>query len=998
MTPERWRRIEALYDAARTRPEAGRAAFLVEACAGDEALRREVESLLAQPVSEAGPLDRPAVEARLIAEEHSRNDPSTLVGRHLGVYQIQALLGAGGMGEVYRARDTRLGRDVAIKILPRDFTTDPNRLARFEQEARVLATLNHPNIATIHGVEETAGMRALVLEFVEGQTLADRLSAGERRHTLPLAEVLTIASQMAAALEAAHDRGIVHRDLKPANIVIRADGTVKLLDFGIAKAMVTGANRDDLTAIPTLDGVDTREGWLLGTPAYMSPEQARGQDVDKRTDIWAFGCVLYEMLAGAAAFAGSTMSDTIAAIVRGEPDWDALSRDTPASLRTLLGRCLQKDPRQRLRDVGDARIEIEDALGRRNVGTNPTADSNRNDWASRHGVSRRTAIGTLAGAAAGAAAMGVFAFGRGRDVGVRDLMRFSIALPPGNLITSSFLSRVALSPDGTHIACNAVLPNQGNTERSVTSRGAVIIRSIRELDWKPLEGATPGSPFFSPDGQSVGVVGAIDGQRLRKYALNGGAPTILTGFPDSQPSGASWASNDVIYFVSSTPGGIVRVPGQGGDPVEVCAIDFARGERTHRTPHALPGGRAVLFAVATSESESYDDASIAVFSTDTGQRKVLVEGGLYPRYSPSGHVVYGRNGTLFAVPFDADRLEVTGRPFAVLEGVMMSRNTGVANYDLSAGGDLLYVPGKADGSARTLYWVDRSGHAEKLPLPQRSYLHPRISPDGRRLAIEIEGSNHDVFVYDFASGVLTNFTADGISHWPIWSPDGRRIGYRSGPMGKFKLFQMPSDRSGPPEQLQTPTTSASTESYDPTGRAIAYTDTTYGHPVKVMVASVDGSNQPQPLDDTRFAQGSPKFSPDGRWLAYCTNESGRPEVYVKRFPSGAKIQISNDGGNDPVWRRDGRELFYRNGDRMMAVPVSAGDTFEGGRPQELWRGPYSHGMSSSCGAPGLTSSNYDVTPDGSRFLMIQDEDDTTTSSNTLVLVIGFAQALQRQRA
>jgi Tol biopolymer transport system component len=297
-----------------------------------------------------------------------------------------------------------------------------------------------------------------------------------------------------------------------------------------------------------------------------------------------------------------------------------------------------------------------------------------------------------------------------------------------------------------------------------------------------------------------------------------------------------------------------------------------------------------------------------------------------------------------------------------------------------------------------LYWVDRSGKAEKLPLPPRSYLHPRISPDGRRLAIEIEGSSHDVFVYDFASSVLTNFTADGVSHWPIWSPDGTRIGYRSGPMGRFQLFQMPSDRSGRAQRVDTPATSASTESYDPTGRALAYTDSTMGRLSKVMITTLDGSTQPQPLEDTKFAQGSAKFSPNGRWLAYCTNESGRPQVYVKGFPTGAKVQISNDGGFDPVWRRDGRELFYRNGDRMMAVPVTAGDSFDNGRPQELWRGPYSPGMSSSCGAPGLTSSNYDVTPDGQRFLMIQDEDDATTSSASLVLVLGFAQELGQRTA
>ncbi len=440
----------------------------------------------------------------------------------------------------------------------------------------------------------------------------------------------------------------------------------------------------------------------------------------------------------------------------------------------------------------------------------------------------------------------------------------------------------------------------------------------------------------------------------------------------------------------------MRVSGQGGEPVEIRPLDAAKGERGLATPHAFDGG--VLFAVATNNSESYDDASIAALSTATGRSRVVIEGGCFPRYSPSGHILYTRSGSLFAAPFDASALRLTGQPFRVLDGVMMSRNTGVANYDVSANGTLLYVRGEADGGARTLYWVTRSGTGEKLPLPPRSYLHPRISPDGRRLAIEVEGSSHDVFVYDFVTGVMTNFTNDGISHWPIWSPDGHRIGYRSGPMGRFRLFQVAADRSGPAQRFDTPGMSSSTGSYDPSGRVMAYMDVTYGKPNKVMVATLDQSGEPIPLDDTSFQQGSPKFSPNGRWLAYCTNESGRPEVYVKEFPNGAKIQISNDGGNDPVWRRDGRELFYRNGDRMIAVPVSAGDRFDAGRPRELWRGPYSHGMSSSCGAPGLSSSNYDVSPDGQRFLMIQDEDVDKTSSSSLVVVLGFSHDLATRRS
>jgi serine/threonine-protein kinase len=837
------------------------------------------------------------------------------------------------------------------------------------------------NIAQIYGVEDSNGGPALVLELVEGPTLADRIGEG----ALPIREALEIAGQIADALEAAHERGVIHRDLKPANIKLTANSVVKVLDFGLAKPLAGGGTRLD----PSLVTVEaTREGTVSGTAAYMSPEQARGQALDRRTDIWSFGCVVFEMLSGQRAFTGATLTDTLASVLTREPGWDGLPPSLSPAIVRLLRRCLEKDLKRRLRDLGDARLEIDDALRSPQAAETVVATPAR--------VTRRTAIGAVAGAAVGAAAMaGVAARLPGSRLGT-EVMRFSVALPVGNFAISGFLSRVAISPDGTHIACNALLANQRNMERGGTGRLGVLIRSLRELDWKPLSDASAvGSPFFSPDGRWVGIVAAAEGQRLRKLALAGGAPATLTTFANSQPSGATWADDDVIYFVSSTPGGIVRVPGEGGDPVEVRPIDAANGERTLANPHAFPGG--IVFTVATNNSESYDDASIAVFSPAVGRGKVLIEGGFFPRYSPSGHVVYARAGSLFAVPFDAKSHTVTGEPVKVLDGVMMSRNSGVANFDVSANGTLVYIAGQADGGARTLHWVDRTGKPEKLPLPPRSYMHPRLSPDGRRLAIEVEGSSHDVYVYDFATGVLTNFTNDGISHWPIWSPDGSRIGYRSGPMGRFRLFQMAADRSAPPVRVDTPGVSSSTGSYGPGGRAMVYTDTTYGKPTKVMVTTLDDPHSPVPLDDTSFAQGSPKFSPNGRWLAYCTNESGRPQVYVKGFPNGAKVQISNDGGNDPVWRRDGRELFYRNGDQMIAVAVSADDRFDAGRPQELWRGPYSHGMSSSCGAPGLSSSNYDVSTDGQRFLMIQDEDVDKTSSSTLVVVVGFSHDLAARR-
>jgi Tol biopolymer transport system component len=662
----------------------------------------------------------------------------------------------------------------------------------------------------------------------------------------------------------------------------------------------------------------------------MSPEQARGQAVDKRTDIWAFGCVLYEVLTGRAAFPGQTISDTIAAILEREPDWQALPESLPPSAGRLLQRCLEKDAKRRLRDIGDARNEVDEAL----AGPGP-ADLTRQKPA---GVTRRTAISSLAGAIAGSAATGFFAISRYRGATPRNLTRFAIAMPEGEVHQISFNKRIAISPDGTRIAFNTV---------GQSGAANLYMRSLSDLEsWRIKDVVNGHTPFFSPDGRWVGFF-ILNDPVMRKLALSGGAPVTVCAA--GSRAGVTWADGDTIYFVSEMPGGVLSVPSGGGQPKEVIKINTANGERALKYPDALRGGKAVLFTVATADSESFDDAHIAAFSIQTGQRRVLVEGGTHPRYSPSGHLVYARNGNLLAVRFDPDRLEVTGQPFTVLEGVLMSRNTGVANYDVSANGDLLYIPGKAEGGARTLFWVDRNGAAEKVPLPPKSYLHPRISPDGRKLAIEIEGSNHDIYVYDFTSGVLSNITTDGVSHWPVWSPGGKDIGYRLGPMGHFQLSQVPADRSHAPQQVPATGISQSAESYSPDGRAIAYTAAGPGPP-KVTVVPLQGDRTPRRLDDTKYAEGSPKFSPDGRWLAYCSNESGTPQVYVQAFPGpGPKIQVSNDGGTDPVWKRTGSELFYRSGDSMMTVSVSTAPTFTPGRPQELWKGHYSHGMSSSCG-------------------------------------------------
>jgi serine/threonine-protein kinase len=705
----------------------------------------------------------------------------------------------------------------------------------------------------------------------------------------------------------------------------------------------------------------------------MSPEQARGRPVDKRTDIWAFGCVLFEMLSSRRPFAGDTLSDTIAGILTREPDWNYLPVDLPTNISALMRRCLEKDIKRRLRDIGDARIELDDAKGA------PADHITRGQPAA---VTRRMAIAALAGAAAGAAATGAFTIGGFRTASPRQLTRFALAMPEGEVHMASFNGRLGISRNGRLLAYN--------TSPAPTR---LYIRSLDDLEAKLIKEATGGfAPFFSPDDRSIGFIAPPLG--IRRAALSGGAPQTVCSL---QPGfgGATWADDDTMYFVAETPGGLLRVTSSGGQPTELLPIDAASGDFMFKFPHALPGGKAVLLTVAAASIDSFDDASIVAVSVDSRKRKVLMEGGTYPRYA-AGHLLYCRNGALLAVRFDPDRLEVTGQPFTAMDGILMSRNTGQANFDVADTGDLVFVPGQAEGGARSLVWVDREGKAERVPLPTQSYLHPRLSPDGHKLAIEIEGSSHDIYVYDFATGVLSNISTDGISHWPVWSADGRDIGYRSGPMGRFQLWQVPADRSRAPQQVHASGFSQSAGSYSPDGRAIAYTATGESGPPKVSIVSLQGDGTPRPLDDTKYAQGSPKFSPDGRWLAYCSNESGKPQVYVQALPGpGAKIQVSNDGGTDPVWRRSGGELFYRNGDGMMVVSVTTSPSFTSSRPRELWKGHYSHGMSSSCGPAGPTSSNYDVTADGERFLMVKDDDQDSAVSRQIVVVLGWAEELRR---
>jgi serine/threonine-protein kinase len=967
MTAERWREIEELYHAARER---GRQ-ILTDA---DPELRQEVEELLAQE-SGGQVFDRPAAE--LLPDLFQETSEIQLTpGQCIGQYKILEHLGAGGMGTVYKATDTKLRRSVALKMLLPGMLKDATSLARFEREARTLASLNHAHIATIYGLEEYEGVRFLALEYVPGTTLAEQL----RRGPLPVREAVRISKQIAEALEAAHAKGIMHRNLKPANIKVSDNGQVKVLDFGLAKPIEERKSVSPDATTATLVEELTKSMTIVGTPSYMSPEQVSGRELDERTDIWSFGCVLYESLTGKRPFEAKKVAEVLAAVLEREPNWASLPEATPIPLRLLLKRCLRKDPINRLRDIGDAKIELEDLLAP------GSAESVRKSSA----ITRRTAIGTISGAAVGAATMGLFAIRRYRGAAPRNLTQLAISAAEGAFLPS-FNQRIAISPDGGHVAFNT----------STLGTDLFYIRPLAELESKLVKDVpTGGAAFFSPNSRWVAFITAATGgvdfrftPGLHKMALSGGAPVNICS--TDAFAGGTWADDETIYWVDENPGGLMSISAAGGQGKEVAKVDFDKGERQHKFPCALPGAKSVLATVTTADIASFDEARIVAFSPHSGERKVLLEGGTHPRYFP-GYLFYAHDGKILAIRFDADRLEVQGQPFTVLEGVQMSRDTGVANFDVSAGGDLAYVSGICDRGSRTLVWVDRKGQTETISLPAQSFLHPRLSPGDRRLAIEVEGPSHNVYVYDFDRGVLADITTDGVSHWPVWSPDGRQLAYRSGPMGHFRLWDVPADRSRAPQQVPATGVNQSAESWSPDGKTILYTVGGFGIPKSIMAAYLGGDHEAESVAKERGQEGSPKFSPDGRWLTYCSNETGKPQVYVQAFPGpGAKIQISVDGGTDPVWGRRSGELYYRNGDSMMSVPVTTAPTFKAGRPQELWKGRFSHGMSSSCGPPGVTSSNYDVTADGKRFLMIKDEDQDRAASTQIVVVLGWADEVRR---
>jgi serine/threonine-protein kinase len=883
-------------------------------------------------------------------------------GTILGPYEVTAKIGEGGMGEVYRARDTKLDRDVALKVLPQAFTDDPDRLARFEREAKVLASLNHPNIGGIHGLEESDGVRALVLEYIDGPTLADRIALGP----IPVDEALPIAKQIAEALEAAHEAGVIHRDLKPANIKVRQDGTVKVLDFGLAKALDTTPEGDPSLS-PTLTAAATQMGVIMGTAAYMSPEQARGKPVDKRADIWAFGAVLFEMLTGKRAFEGEDISLTLADVMRAEPDWGRLPEELSPALRTFLTRCLAKDAKKRVRDIGDMSLAMEGAF-ETTVSASPAESTAPQPagWPQ----SLPLALGALL---VGSLVTGiaVWSLRPGPPLGSPALFVVSAAPSPVPVQTT-WETELTISPDGRTVVYRATLDGEDG----------LYVRPVDQLEGELLPGtAGAGSIFFSPDGTEIGFFTNVDGT-LKKIRVSGGPTTTLCPMPTA-PRGASWGPEDIIFAVTGGGNGLLRVSAAGGEPETLTTPE---PPQSHIWPDLLPGGRAVLFTIAGGAGFSItgESSQIAVLNLETGEQHVLIEGGSYPRYLSSGHLVYRRTNTLWAVGFDADRLEVVTDPIPVLEEVA-APNSGGTNVDISHDGTLVYQQGGV--REHLLVWVDRDGREEPIAMTPRAYNMPRISPDGRRLIVDVFPGVGDLWLYEFDTGVEEQFTsAPGADRWPIWSPDGADIFFGSNREGGAEnIWVKAADSSGDPERLTSSPFTQGPMDWSADGHTLVAVevDSATGSDI-VTLGMGDGAGAVQKLVHTVALEWEAAISPDGRWLAFVSGEAGPQQIHVRSFPdedSGRRV-VGN--GREPLWGPDGRELFYRNGEAVMVVQVEqveAGEAFGRGSARVLFPDPYHFGMGQA----------WDISADGQRFLMVKD----VTKAQAIILVQNFDEELTR---
>jgi len=885
---------------------------------------------------------------------------SLATGTKVGPYEIVGALGAGGMGEVYRARDARLDRDVAIKILPALFADDPERLARFEREAKALAALNHPNIAAIYGIEVTektsgvfsagagpektpdvfSGARALVMELVEGQDLSELIGAAKATPygPLPIADVIAIARQIADALEAAHEQGIVHRDLKPANIKVRADGTVKVLDFGLAKAMDPGGASavGNASNSPTLTARATQMGMIIGTAAYMSPEQAKGKAVDRRADIWAFGVVLYEMLTGRRAFEGEDISTTLAAVLMRDPEWTALPANTPPALVTLVQRCLERDPKQRLRDIGEARLLL----------SNPQTMSGRpavaasGPVATRQGVDWRVVVASLA--LAGGAAAAAWMLKPTPAPPRAGLARFAITLAKDQFYTRSANRVIAISPDGARTAYIA--------------NGQLFVRAIDQLEPVVVSGVRdPREVFFSSDSQWIGFYMSA---KIWKVAVTGGAPVPLC---DTLPtSGASWSGDEILLAVGAD---ILRVAATGGTP-EIL-IPGAAGRGNVSNPRRVLGSREVLFT-RTANVGNWDEAEIVV-ADGTGAERVLLRGGSDARVLPSGHLVYGRRGELLAVPIDAVTLAATGTPVVLVSGVPGSAGgtNGTRQYDVSDAGTLVFVFGGVEEET-DLVWANRQGR-EDILITETQAAYPRVSPDGQRIAYSATvAGNMDVYVLEWARKARSRLTFDAVQDVaPVWSADGKRIIYASArDGGAANLYWQPSDGTGSAERLTTGPNQQWPYAVTRDGQTLVYIEQGPKTSFDIYSIPLTGDRTPRGLLTSQADERRPTLSPDGKWMAYQSDESGSFEIFVRPFPdvNAGRWQVSAGGGASPLWGADIGEILYRQGQTVMRVGVSTTPAFAAATPSVLF---------STNLMPDAGGIQYALAPDGKRLALIK---------------------------
>jgi serine/threonine-protein kinase len=972
MTPERWRQIERVCQEALDRAPDDRAAFLDRECAGDAALRREVASLLGQQRNAEGLLETPAWEiaADVLGDAAAVPPPRFEHGRRLGPFEIDRLVGVGGMGEVYRARDTRLGRTVALKVLPPDAAADPDRKRRLETEARAASALSHPHICALFDIGSDGGVDYLVMEYLDGETLVGRMArrraAGESLPSgLSLDEALEYGAQIAEALAAAHRGGIVHRDLKPGNVMLTPDG-VKLLDFGLAKMK------------PALEGIDaiaeaagrprTVSGVVMGTANYMAPEQLRGRGADARSDLFAFGTLLYEMVAGRRAFDGSSPVAVITAILERDPPALAECQPlAPPALERLVRGCLAKDPEQRWDSALLAAQELRriateawpgsapDPIAERQSVPVPPPPSSRRVWRQR--------LPWLAAAAALVVAVAAIAWLQTRPASSPGRMqRLDLDLGMGFQAHPRSASAL-LSPDGTRIVFRGVGPD---------GAADLFVRRLDQPNAIPLRTGGGADPFFSPDGQWLGFF--RDGT-LWKVSLAGGRPVALCAAAVQAARGADWGDGGFIVASFDPSAGLLRVPDAGGAPVPITTLDASRREVTHRWPQVLPGSQAVVFTSHTFAGR-YDEGTIEAVSLATGQRTTLQTRGYFGRYLPSGHLVFVRHNTLFAARMNPTRLALTGPPVPVLNQVLGDEDLGRLQFSFSTAGDALALTGEWVEPTSVPVWRDPSGPSTPLPMPAEDYSDPRVSPDGRQVAMSVRHTlSRQIVVQTTGRPSPVRLVSDATDVMPIWAPDGRHLVFASdADRGIYNLYWRRADGVGPVERLTRSPHAQHPSSMSPDGRLLAYTENSPATAADIWVVPLDlgdpdrpVAGSPRPVLQTPASEEGPAFSPDGKWLAYSSTESGQAEVYVRSMGADSgKWHLSRGGGARPVWARDGKRLFFDRQGRIMVVEVSATATaFVAGTPREWaeWAIPWRDERHAQ--------RNFDLAPDGKRMLVLQ---------------------------